>query len=89
MSVVEIDEQGAVIANGRPVDYGTAYGWCLDAPETITELVRDTQAFATVIAEAEQCGPEEQAAAVRKAFVAGVPRQPGAGWRDATAKDPR
>lgn len=88
MGVVEIDEQGAVTAGGRPVDYATAYGWCLDSPETITELVRDTQAFATVIAEAERCGPEDQVAAVRRAFAAGVPRQPGARWRDAAAQEP-
>ena len=50
---VEIDEHGTVLANGRPVDYATAYAWCVDSPETITELVQDTKAFATVIAAAE------------------------------------
>ncbi|MFI7482123.1 hypothetical protein ACH9EU_06860 [Kocuria sp. M1R5S2] len=85
---VDIDEHGTVTANGRTVDYPTAYGWCLDSPETITELVLDTQAFATVIAEAEHAGPEEQAAAVRRAFEAGVPRTPGAGWPAAPPREP-
>jgi hypothetical protein len=77
---VEIDDRGAVTSGGRPVDYATAYGWAVDSPETITELVHDTKAFVTVIAAAEQAGPEEQAAAVRQAFAAGVPRAPGASW---------
>ena len=85
---VEIDEHGTVTANGRPVDYATAYAWCVDSPETITELVRDTKAFATVIAAAEHAGPEEQAEAVRRAFAAGVPRQPGASWTEATSAEP-
>jgi hypothetical protein len=84
---VDIDECGTVTASGRPVDYATAYAWCLDSPETITELVLDTKAFALVIAAAEHCGPEEQAAAVRRAFAAGVPRRPGAGWIDAHGPD--
>ncbi len=77
---VEIDEHGTVTANGRPVDYATAYAWCVDSPETITELVRDTKAFVTVIAAAEHASPEEQAAAVRQAFAAGVPREPDSSW---------
>lgn len=85
---VEIDEHGTVTANGRPVDYATAYAWCVDSPETITELVRDTKAFATVIAAAEHAGPEKQAEAVRRAFAAGVPRQPGASWTEATPPEP-
>ena len=85
---VEIDEHGTVTANGRPVDYATAYAWCVDSPETITELVQDTKAFATVIAAAEHAGPEEQAEAVRQAFVAGVPREPGASWVGATRPEP-
>ncbi|KUG61426.1 hypothetical protein AVL61_00385 [Kocuria rosea subsp. polaris] len=85
---VEIDEHGTVTANGRPVDYATAYAWCVDSPETITELVQDTKAFATVIAAAEHAGPEEQAEAVRQAFVAGVPREPGASWTDAVPPEP-
>lgn len=85
---VEIDEHGTVTANGRPVDYATAYAWCVDSPETITELVQDTKAFATVIAAAEHAGPEEQAEAVRQAFVAGVPREPGASWVEATTQEP-
>lgn len=84
---VEIDEHGTVTAGGRPVDYATAYAWCVDSPETITELVQDTKAFATVIAAAEQAGPEEQAEAVRQAFAAGVPRNPGASWT-AAAREP-
>lgn len=85
---VEIDEHGTVTVHGRPVDYATAYAWCVDSPETITELVQDTKAFATVIAAAEHAGPEEQAAAVRQAFLAGVPREPGASWTDATTQEP-
>ena len=85
---VEIDEHGTVTANGRPVDYATAYAWCVDSPETITELVRDTKAFATVIAAAEHAGPEELAEAVLQAFVAGVPREPGASWADAAGPEP-
>lgn len=77
---VGIDEQGTVTVGGRPVDYATAYGWAVDSPETITELVRDTKAFVTVIAAAEHASPEEQAAAVRQAFAAGVPREPEASW---------
>lgn len=84
---VEIDEHGSVTAGGRPVDYATAYAWCVDSPETITELVRDTKAFATVIAAAEQAGPEEQAEAVRQAFAAGVPREPGASWAAAAGQE--
>ncbi|MFF0990969.1 hypothetical protein [Kocuria nitroreducens] len=85
---VEIDERGTVTVHGRPVDYATAYAWCVDSPETITELVQDTKAFATVIAAAEHAGPEEQAEAVRQAFAAGVPRQPGASWTGATPPAP-
>ncbi|MFE7629948.1 hypothetical protein [Kocuria sp. NPDC057446] len=85
---VEIDEHGTVTAGGRPVDYATAYAWCVDSPETITELVQDTKAFATVIAAAEQAGAEEQAEAVRQAFAAGVPREPGASWAAAAAREP-
>ena len=85
---VEIDEQGIVTADGRAVDYATAYRWCVDSPETITELVQDTKAFAVVIAAAEHSGPEEQAAAVRQAFVAGVPRRPGATWAGAAPQGP-
>ncbi|WP_211309895.1 hypothetical protein [Kocuria rosea] len=85
---VEIDERGTVTANGRPVDYATAYAWCVDSPETITELVHDTKAFATVIAAAEHAGPEEQAEAVRQAFAAGTPREPGASWTEAASAEP-
>ncbi|MEX5304926.1 hypothetical protein RF644_04140 [Kocuria sp. CPCC 205258] len=85
---VELDERGTVTANGRPVDYATAYAWCVDSPETITELVHDTKAFATVIAAAEHAGPEEQAEAVRQAFAAGTPREPGASWTEATSAEP-
>ncbi|GAA1763040.1 hypothetical protein [Kocuria aegyptia] len=85
---LEIDEHGTVTAGGRPVDYATAYAWCVDSPETITELVQDTKAFATVIAAAEHAGPEEQAEAVRRAFAAGVPRDPGASWAGATPPEP-
>lgn len=85
---VEIDEHGTVIANGRPVDYATAYAWCVDSPETITELVQDTKAFAMVIAAAEHAGPGEQAEAVRQAFAAGVPRQPGPSWTGTTQPEP-
>ncbi|WIG17262.1 hypothetical protein [Kocuria rosea] len=85
---VEIDERGTVTADGRPVDYATAYAWCVDSPETITELVHDTKAFATVIAAAEHAGPEEQAEAVRQAFAAGTPREPGASWPEATSAEP-
>jgi hypothetical protein len=85
---VQIDEHGAVTANGRPVDYATAYGWCVDSPETITGLVRDTKAFVTVIAAAEHAGPEEQAAAVRQAFVAGVPKDPGVTWAGGQPQGP-
>lgn len=84
---VEIDERGTVTAHGRTVDYATAYAWCVDSPETITELVQDTKAFATVIAAAEHAGPEEQSVAVRQAFAAGVPREPGASWTEATAAE--
>ncbi|MEX5271603.1 hypothetical protein [Kocuria sabuli] len=77
---VGIDEQGTVTVSGRPVDYATAYGWAVDSPETITELVQDTKAFVTVIAAAENASPEEQAAAVRQAFAAGVPREPDSSW---------
>ncbi|OLT10186.1 hypothetical protein BJF77_00140 [Kocuria sp. CNJ-770] len=69
------------------MDYATAYGWAVDSPETITDLVHDTKAFVTVIAAAEHAGPEEQAAAVRKAFAAGVPRAPGASWAAAAAQE--
>lgn len=85
---VEIDERGTVTAGGRPVDYATAYAWCVDSPETITELVQDTKAFATVIAAAEHAGPEEQAEAVRQAFAAGVPRRPGATWTGEVPSEP-
>ena len=84
---VEIDDQGTVTSGGRPVDYATAYGWAVDSPETITDLVHDTKAFVTVIAAAEHAGPEEQAAAVRKAFAAGVPRAPGVSWAAAAAQE--
>ncbi|MGQ1838296.1 hypothetical protein ACT4S2_07530 [Kocuria turfanensis] len=83
---VEIDDRGTVTSGGRPVDYATAYGWAVDSPETITDLVHDTKAFVTVIAAAEHASQEEQAAAVRKAFAAGVPRQPGASWAAAAAQ---
>lgn len=86
---VGIDEQGTVTAGGRPVDYATAYGWAVDSPETITELVQDTKAFVTVIAAAENASPEEQAAAVRQAFVAGVPREPEATWSAAQETAPQ
>lgn len=86
---VGIDEQGTVTVGGRPVDYATAYGWAVDSPETITELVQDTKAFVTVIAAAEHAGPEEQAAAVRQAFAAGVPREPEASWSAAEEPAPQ
>ncbi len=86
---VGIDEQGTVTVGGRPVDYATAYGWAVDSPETITELVRDTKAFVTVIAAAENASPEEQAAAVRQAFAAGVPREPEATWPAAQETAPQ
>ena len=62
---VEIDERGTVTANGRPVDYATAYAWCVDSPETITELVHDTKAFATVIAHGVEAGTLSLAARER------------------------
>ncbi|MUN63483.1 hypothetical protein GMA12_10070 [Kocuria sediminis] len=84
---VEIDDRGTVTSGGRPVDYATAYGWAVDSPETITDLVHDTKAFVTVIAAAEHAGPEEQSAAVREAFAAGVPRAPGATWSAAASQE--
>lgn len=77
---VEITQEGVVLAGGRPVDYATAYAWCLDNPEKITDLVEDTQAFVEVIAAAETASLHEQSAAVREAFAAGRPRSPGASW---------
>lgn len=85
---VELDEQGTVTAGGRPVDWATAYHWAVDSPETITDLVHDTRAFVTVLAEAEHAGPEEQAAAVPRAFAAGRPRRPGATWADGQPQGP-
>ena len=77
---LELDADGTVIADGQAVDYATAYRWCLDSPETITGLVHNTKAFATVIAAAEHQDAGEQAAAVRQAFTAGGPRRPGTTW---------
>ncbi|MCD1144519.1 hypothetical protein LQU92_04575 [Kocuria sp. LUK] len=85
---VELDEQGTVTAGGRPVDWATAYHWAVDSPETITDLVHDTRAFVTVLAEAEHADPEEQAAAVPRAFAAGRPRRPGATWADGQPQGP-
>lgn len=77
---LELDADGTVIADGRVVDYATAYRWCVDSPETITDLVRNTKAFAMVIAGAEQQDEQTQAAAVREAFTVGEPRSPGDTW---------
>lgn len=77
---LELDMDGAVVADGQVVDYATAYRWCLDSPETITELVQNTKEFATVIAAAEHQDAGQQAAAVRQACVAGRPRRPGTTW---------
>lgn len=77
---VGIDEQGTVTVGGRPVDYATAYGWCVDNPERITSLVEDTRAFVVVIAGAESAPPEQREAAVAEAFAAGRPKAPGASW---------
>ena len=77
---VEINETGAVVAAGAPVDYATAYGWCVDNPERITSLVEDTRAFVVVIAGAESAPPEQREAAVAEAFAAGRPNVPGASW---------
>ncbi|MFF0944421.1 hypothetical protein ACFYE2_09360 [Kocuria sp. CPCC 205300] len=79
---VEIAEDGAVVAAGQTVNYATAYDWAVDNPEKITVLVQDTKAFVTVIAEAEaEAAPaEQQQVAVREAFTAGRPQQPGASW---------
>lgn len=77
---VEITEDGGVLVDGSPVDYATAYAWCLDNPEKITDLVEDTKAFVEVIAGAEGASAGEQQAAVREAFTAGRPRSPGASW---------
>lgn len=78
---VEISETGAVFAGGRTVDYATAYNWCVDSPETVTDLVEDSRAFALVIAAAETASCEQREAAVREAFAAGRPRRPGPSWR--------
>lgn len=77
---VEINETGAVVADGTTVDYATAYDWCVDNPEKITGLVEDTAAFAHVIAEAENAPADQQEAAVAMAFAAGVPKRPGVSW---------
>ncbi|MGQ1799114.1 hypothetical protein ACT4S5_18560 [Kocuria oceani] len=77
---VEIAEDGAVVAAGHRVDYATAHTWAVDNPEKITSLVEDTKAFVTVIAAAEAAPAEQQQAAVREAFAAGRPQQPGASW---------
>jgi hypothetical protein len=77
---VEIAEDGAVVAAGQPVDYATAYTWAVDDPEKITSLVEDTKTFVTVIAEAEAAAVEQQQSAVREAFAAGRPKQPGDSW---------
>lgn len=77
---LEIDADGTIMADGRVVDYATAYRWCVDSPETITDLVKNTKAFATVIAAAEHQDAQGQAAAVRHAFAAGEPRRPGNTW---------
>ncbi len=78
---VESAEDGAVVAAGQPVDYVTAYTWAVDNPEKITSLVEDTKAFVTVIADAETAPLERQQSAVREAFTAGRPKQPGGTWR--------
>ena len=77
---VEITEDGAVVAAGQPVDYATAYTWAVDNPEKITSLVENTKAFVTVIAGAEAAPFEQQQFAVREAFIAGRPKQPGDSW---------
>ncbi|MEX5302813.1 hypothetical protein [Kocuria sabuli] len=77
---VEIAEDGAVVAAGQTVNYATAYDWAVDNQEKITVLVQDTRAFVTVIAEAEAAPAEQQQVAVREAFTAGRPQQPGASW---------
>ena len=79
---VEITEVGVVVAAGQPVDYATAYTWAVDNPEKITSLVEDTKAFVTVIADADaETAPlERQQSAVREAFTAGRPKQPGDSW---------
>ncbi|MEX5255078.1 hypothetical protein [Kocuria arenosa] len=77
---VEIAENGVVVAAGQPVDYATAYDWAVDNPEKITDLVEDTRAFVTVIAEAEAAPAEQQQVAVRQAFSAGRPKRPEASW---------
>ncbi len=77
---VEITEDGAVGAAGQPVDYATAYTWAVDNPERITSLVEDTKAFVTVIAEAEAAPVAQQQSAVREAFTACRPKQPGDSW---------
>jgi hypothetical protein len=77
---VEITEDGAVVAAGHPVDYTTAYTWAVDNPEKITSLVEDTKAFVTVIADDETAPLDRQQSAVREAFTAGRPKQPGASW---------
>ena len=77
---VEITEVGVVVAAGQPVDYATAFSWAVDNPEKITSLVEDTKAFVTVIADAETAPLERQQSAVREAFTAGRPKQPGDSW---------
>ncbi|MEX5261569.1 hypothetical protein [Kocuria sp. CPCC 205263] len=42
--------------------------------------MEDTKAFVTVIAEAETAPLERQQSAVREAFTAGWPKQPGDSW---------
>lgn len=77
---VDIAEDGAVVAAGRRLNYATAYNWAVDNPEQITALVEDTKAFVTVIANAEAAPVEQQQVAVREAFTAGRPKQPGPSW---------
>ncbi|MEX5303276.1 hypothetical protein [Kocuria sabuli] len=77
---VEIAEDGTVVAAGHPVDYATVYTWAVDNPEMITALVQDTKAFVTVVAAAEAAPVEQQQVAVREAFTAGRPQQPGVSW---------
>lgn len=77
---VEIAEGGTIVAAGHRVDYATAYDWVVDHPETITDLVEDTQAFVTVIAAAETAPIEQQLTAVREAFTAGWSKRPGTTW---------
>lgn len=77
---VEIAKDGTVVAAGQPVDYATAYTWAVDNPEMITALVEDAKAFVTVIANAEAAPVQLPQVAVREAFTAGRPQQPGVPW---------